>query len=119
MSFQGYEIRFPVIKVKDKSSGHIHIVGSDSHDVLYIPPNSRDIHYYNMQNSDGTFDGYEFVTKKIYDETRIEFITFDELLEIYKSEMQMSIEREKVIKQIAEAFREEKRIAEEEGYRHT
>jgi len=52
--------KLPIIKVKDKSTNQIHIVGSDSHDQLYINENGT-ISYYNLQNGEGTGGDYEFV----------------------------------------------------------
>lgn len=48
------------IWVKDKCSGSIHQVGTNVHDSLYSA--NGEVHYYNMQNGDGTFGGgYEFI----------------------------------------------------------
>lgn len=46
--------------VRDKTDGYIHKVGSDVHDSLYVD-SSGVVRYYNLQNSDGSSDGYEFV----------------------------------------------------------
>lgn len=45
--------------VKDKSSGHIHQVGTDVHDsIIFLDGKPC---YYNMQNGCGTLDEYEWV----------------------------------------------------------
>lgn len=51
------------IWVKDKSSGHIHQVGTDLHDSLVLMDGK--VEYYNLQNGCGTLDEYEFVPAPI------------------------------------------------------
>lgn len=51
---------YPIIKVRDKSNGEVHTVGTDSHDMLYIDDNGC-IQYYNLQNGEGTGGDYEFI----------------------------------------------------------
>ena len=55
-------MRFPVIRVRDKLTGREHVVGSDTHDTLYVGDDGG-IHYYNLQNGEGTGRNgdYEFV----------------------------------------------------------
>lgn len=63
ISLHGPDIlRVPVIRVRDKTDGRVHIVGSDSHDQLIIANNGC-IYYRNMQNNETTLPGddYEFV----------------------------------------------------------
>lgn len=50
----------PAIYVKDKQSNIIHMVGTDSHDRLYLDENGN-IQYSNLQNGGGTPDDYSFV----------------------------------------------------------
>jgi hypothetical protein len=50
----------PIIRVRDKHSGQEHIVGFDRHDSL-IKGDDCSLMYRNMQNGDGSDDGYEFV----------------------------------------------------------
>jgi len=71
---------FPVIKVRDKLTGREHIVGTDSHDTLYIDKETGGIHYYNLQNGEGTLGDYEFVgVETEYDpDPQIEFATVDQ-----------------------------------------
>jgi len=45
-------MKFPIIKIKDKASGYMRIVGTNSHDVLYVKDNT--IRYLNLQNCEGT-----------------------------------------------------------------
>jgi hypothetical protein len=47
------------IWVRDKSNGIIHQVGTSVHDSLELIGGA--VHYYNLQNGDGTGGGYEFV----------------------------------------------------------
>ena len=55
-------MRYPIIRVRDKLTGHEHIVGTDTHDTLYVGDDGG-IHYYNLQNGEGTGRNgdYEFV----------------------------------------------------------
>jgi len=73
-------MKFPIIKVRDKLTGHEHIVGTDSHDTLFIDKETGGIHYYNLQNGEGTRGDYEFVgVDTEYDpDTQIEFVTVDQ-----------------------------------------
>lgn len=75
----------PVIKVVDKTNGSIHIVGTDTHDKLYIDENGA-MQYYNLQNGEGTRGDYEFVYKSDEYWEYIEFVTFEELEKIYKKQ---------------------------------
>lgn len=50
----------PAIYVKDKQSNIIHMVGTDSHDRLYLDAEGN-IQYSNLQNGGGTPDDYSFV----------------------------------------------------------
>lgn len=47
----------PAIYVKDKQSNIIHMVGTDSHDRLYLDIDGN-IQYSNLQNGGGTPDDY-------------------------------------------------------------
>lgn len=54
-------MRIPIIRVMDNFSGHIHIVGDDKHDRLYIDEDGQ-LQYINLQVCEGTkYDGYSFV----------------------------------------------------------
>lgn len=50
----------PALYVKDKQSNIIHMVGTDSHDRLYLDIEGN-IQYSNLQNGGGTPDDYSFV----------------------------------------------------------
>lgn len=45
---------FPIIKVKDKRLGYDHIVGTNSHDLLYVDEETGGIQYLNLQCMAGT-----------------------------------------------------------------
>lgn len=55
----------PIIRVRDKSTREVHILGTKNHDALVAGFHDGDIAYYNYQNGDGSGcdaeDGYEFV----------------------------------------------------------
>lgn len=50
----------PALYVKDNTSDIIHMVGTDSHDRLYLDAEGN-IQYSNLQNGRGTPDDYSFV----------------------------------------------------------
>ncbi len=102
---------FPIIKVKDKHSGHEHIVGTNSHDTLYVGEDGQ-IHYYNLQNGGGTGNGDEYsysFTGEVeedeecgeifYSSPQVEFVSFDELLEIIKKDAEISTENERKMRE--------------------
>lgn len=80
---------FPIIKVKSKGSDRSHIVGTNSHDVLYVEEDGS-LHYLNVQCMVGTKDGEfafdaEVPPDDMIDYTftgrpEIEFVDFDALL---------------------------------------
>ena len=74
----------PVIKIRDKQDGSVHIVGSNSHDSLIV--NKHSITYYNLQNGCGTYDdeyGYEFVYEENeWDVPYIQFVTLEEWMKL-------------------------------------
>lgn len=73
-------MRIPIIRVRDKVSGDVHILGTDQHDDLILDKGG--LSYYNLQNGDGTLDGYEFVAKKYEDapyDIVVEWISVEEL----------------------------------------
>jgi len=117
---------FPIIKIRDNETGHVHVVGTNTHDTLYIDDKTGGIHYLNLQCCEGTrrFDGestYDFVGKA--DEwdpyIQIEFVTFDELIELYKQNIAMSCEQERKLRDMIKTFIEEERakhrLDEDEG----
>lgn len=77
------DLRVANIYVKDKSDGKIHRVGDSYHDTLYVDE-SGGIHYYNLQNGEGTKGDYEFVCQDNYiDEKGIEFKYTNDLINDY------------------------------------
>jgi len=114
-------MRFPIIKVRDKLTGREHVVGTDSHDTLFIDKETGGIHYYNLQNGEGTRGDYEFVgVDTEYDpDPQIEFVTFDKLIELYKQNIAMSCEQEReirdMLKKLIEKQRKKNRLDEDEG----
>lgn len=73
--------KYPMLWIKDKCDGSIHLYGTDTHDSLYIDENGN-IAYYNLQNGDGSGEGgsYEFVN---FDE---DGMTYGEILHLYREE---------------------------------
>ena len=117
---------FPIIKVRDNETGHVHVVGTNTHDTLYIDDKTGGIHYHNLQNCEGTMkigrhNTYEFVGKSYEWEpyVQVEFVTFDQLIEIYKQNIAMSCEQERHLRDMIKTFIEEERakhrLDEDEG----
>lgn len=105
MSMMGFEMLFPVIKVKDKDTGSIHILGTDRHDTLYVDDSTGGLHYMNLQNCEGTVKNscYEFMSEsenQYSPYTEVEFVTFDEFLEIYKKQIGITVEKEKYFREV-------------------
>lgn len=109
---------FPIIKVRDKESGHVHILGTNSHDTLHI---DGGLQYYNLQCGDGTGrdGGFEFVG----DVDEIEFVDFDTLIDIYKNQIKLDCEQERKIrdwiKETFDKYSEENRLDEDTDIKHT
>ena len=106
---------FPIIRIK--SEGHTHIVGTNTHDVLYIKNNA--IHYLNVQGYESTEvipgqrPNMEFVGEmKEYSfsvHPEIEFVTFEELVEIAKKEMAAAVDAQiQIEKMVADFLSEQK-----------
>lgn len=84
---------FPIIRVKE--GDHTHIVGSNSHDTLFIDENTGGIQYLNLQGMDGTrkHNGkstMEFVPKPLEEwevYPQIEFVTIEELIKLATENM--------------------------------
>lgn len=101
---------FPIIRIREKGEkGKGRIIGTNSHDMLRLDEHGN-IAYHNLQCCEGTGeDGcYEFVGERdeMYGVT-IEFVTFEELVEIYKSEVKELCEDEHMLVNLALAFRDE------------
>ena len=90
---------YPIITVKDNcsKSKREHIVGSNSHDVLYIDK-SGGIHYLNCQGMVGTKfpdEGYCFVGEdkgewSITSRPEIKMVTLDELIDMASEHLEES-----------------------------
>jgi hypothetical protein len=78
----------PIIKIND--NGHVHIVGTNSHDTLFVDENTGGIQYLNLQCMEGTRKHcgkaeMSFVTKELEEwevYPQIEMVTIEELIEI-------------------------------------
>lgn len=90
-------MRFPVIIVRNTTTGEEHIVGTDAHDMLNIEKGR--ISYYNLQDGGGIGDGYEF---KIFVEkpephseyeNLVRMISFSKLQEMYVNMQTMDARR--------------------------
>lgn len=103
-----YKMLFPIIRVKE--GDHIHIVGSNSHDTLFIDENTGGIQYLNLQGMDGTrkHNGkstMEFVPKpmeewEVY--PQIEFVTIEELIKLATENMIQQTEEQLSLHKIIE-----------------
>ena len=84
----------PVIKVRDKDTGRIHIVGTNRHDMLTVKPDR--IEYYNLQNGCGSGETYEFLPQSDYDpaewwnDPHVEMVTLEEWLKLSEAEIEES-----------------------------
>ena len=107
-------MKIPIIRVKDRSTGRIHIVGTDSHDHLHLWHGL--FSYYNLQNGCGTgMDReceYEFFTdtKDHHGLPEVEMVSIEEFIEIYtneiKNEKERQMKREELFKKMVEDFEE-------------
>lgn len=119
---------FPLIKVKDleiAKSCPEHIVGTNSHDSLYIDDESGGIQYLNLQCCEGTkkFDDHHGSFLFIGEDNgyspycEIQFITFEQLCEIYLKETRKNCEAEKAIRElIKETIARHDQIVEEYNF---
>ena len=108
---------FPIIKVRDSQDGRLeHIVGTNSHDTLFIDKESGGIHYMSLQNEESTekvlngekyeMYAYEFVGEenKYSPYMKIEFVPFEKLFEIVMNEMEQSTEKEIKLNEMMRAY---------------
>lgn len=95
-------MRFPIIRVRDKEDGKVHIVGTRQHDMLYIDKRTGHIKYYNLQNGSGCGVGgsYEFVGEFDGQWNAIEYIDLDELIEQYLQQNELSAEQERRFREV-------------------
>lgn len=126
MSMQGFTMGFPVIKVRDKDHNRVHIVGTDSHDSLYVDKETGGLHYHNMHNGEGTGEGgsYEFAeTIDGFITAEIEFVSFEQLMEIYAEHLGHLAERERNFREVIYpalmAYEEELEKNQDEGIWHS
>lgn len=113
----------PIIKIND--GGHIHVVGTNSHDMLYVDKKTGGIQYLNLQCYEGTKkygenDNEEismsFVTKELEEweaNPRIEMITIEELVEIATKNMADQTEASLRLHESFKKYLEEKELCEE------
>ncbi len=109
----------PIIKIND--NGRIRIVGTNSHDVLFVDENTGGIQYLNMQCMEGTrkHSGkaeMSFVTKELEEwdvYPMIEMITVEKLIEIATKNMIEQTEASLRLHECVKKFFEAKDICEE------
>lgn len=98
----------PVIKVKDKASGTEHVIGTSSHDMLYIKNGS--IHYLNRQCFDGTNGGYEFIGEDSLDGfIEIEMWDIEDVIELARKDSKETAERRERLEAKIKQFQEERK----------
>lgn len=110
---------FPIIKIKDGE--HIHIVGTNSHDSLYVDESTGGIQYLNLQYMEGTKKFNEkssinFVTEEMDewdDYPQIEFVTIEELIELAEKTMIEQTEASLRLHALAEKYLKAKGICKE------
>ena len=111
----------PVIKVRDKDTGRIHIVGTNRHDMLTVKPEC--IEYYNLQNGCGSDYTYEFLPHDGYDpaewwnDPNVEMVTLEEWLKLSEEEIEESAKAKiEFYKAVAKMWQDEvKNTADEIG----
>ena len=113
----------PIIKVKCADGTFEHIVGTNSHDTLFVDEETGGIHYQSLQNCETTqkvLDGkryddyaYEFVgeTNEYEPYPQIEFVTIEEFFDIVKNEIESSTEREIQLNEIMKDILEKKKLS--------
>ena len=128
MSYTGYKMTFPIIKIKHKHFGGSHIVGTNSHDELYVGDDGQ-LHYRDMQCGDesGRSKEYGYIFDGIDDGYNIypavEFVTIDGLIDIITEQAKLSAEHEHklrdMMKDIWREFDDECENSVNDGYVHT
>jgi len=108
-------MRIPIIKIKD--GDYSHIVGTNSHDMLYIENNA--VHYLNLQCMDGTryggmkFEGIEPDEWSSFYSPTVEMVTIEELIEIAIKNCEKYAECKLKLQEVMEKYLEAKKQAEE------
>lgn len=87
-------MRFPIIKVKDLSTGMEHVVGTNTHDQLDVVDGNYLV-YYNLQNGESTLSDYSFIpSDKAFEfQTIVDFVSFEELENIYEEQEEKDKQR--------------------------
>jgi hypothetical protein len=109
---------FPIIKVKDKRLGYDHIVGTNSHDLLYVDEETGGIQYLNLQCMAGTKvyskekdNDYQFIGNQP-DEcmpyVTIEYVNFEELIDMAVKNMHEQTEAKIKMDQMIKKYVEER-----------
>ena len=99
-----------------KDGDYEHIVGTNSHDVLYVDEQSGGIQYLNIQCCEGTkkYDGeqtMQFIGSPGYfEEVQIQFVTIEELLEIATQHMREGTENKLLLHKMMGTYLREKEI---------
>lgn len=110
-------MRIPIIKVKD--GNYEHIVGTNSHDVLYVDEQSGGIQYMNMQSCEGTKRFNKEMSVRFVGEPmeeydvfgpEVEFVTVEELIEIALQQMKDGTEAKLKLHTAVKKYMEEKEI---------
>lgn len=112
-------MRIPIIKVREGE--YEHIVGTNSHDVLYVDELTGGIQYSNIQSCEGTKKWskeptIKFVTEPMeeYDifGPEIKFVTIEELIEIAINQMKEDTEQTLKLHRMLDLYLKEKNICE-------
>jgi hypothetical protein len=85
--------------VRDKHTGQEHIVGFDRHDSL-IKGDNGSLMYRNMQNGDGSDDGYEFIFDEDEFGAFIEMVNIEEAVEMWRKAERLRKENEAALKKM-------------------
>ena len=100
----------PIIRIKD-GDGEPRIVGTDSHDTLHVDDETGGIQYLNLQCCEGTKKYASDASFKFVGETNeyspyeeIQFVTFEELAQIYLEQVKMSCDSRKRMKAFVEGI---------------
>ena len=106
---------FPVIKIKEEDREHI--VGTNSHDHLYIENNA--IHYLNAQCMVGTQypeeSGMYFVSNGIEPEytssgnPEVQFMTLEEIIELAMKSMEMDTEAKIHLNEVVKKYEDKRK----------
>ena len=113
-------MRIRIIQVRDGK--YEHIVGTNSHDVLYVDEMTGGIQYLNMQCCEGTKrysrePSMQFVTEPMeeYDVfgPQIQFVDIEELIELAIQQMKDDTERTLKLHEMMKEYLEEKEACQE------